>query len=425
MPPAMHVTSADRNIGMEKYVTGGKGIGGTIRQKLEDFRVYEISSFEENPDGKYRIVEVTKENKDTHSMIREIARSMRVSKERFSYAGLKDKRAITRQKMSVYGLENIPEIRISGVKIEQIGRSNKPMTLGGLEGNHFNVVIRDVDAKDAINRLEMITHEIAALGGVANFFGSQRFGTRRPVTHLVGERIVKNDFEGAVMTYIAQVFENESETAKSARDFISKTGDFRKGLQRMPLFLEFERAMLDYLIKNPGDWIGSFSVLSKKFRMLFVHAYQAYIFNKIVSERLKRGMPINKAVVGDMVLFRNGKFQKATKGTLEDINKVIGAGRAWVTAPLVGYETVLADGKQGDIEQGALDDADITTKNFEVPIARDFSSKGTRRAILLPVEPKFETSSDELNYGKIKVMLDFDLTKGGYATVVLREYMKC
>lgn len=425
MPSKMQVALADRIIGIETYVTGSEGIGGTIRQKLEDFRVSEISSFEENPDGRYLIVEVTKENRDTHSMIKEIARRLRVSKERLSYAGLKDKRAVTRQKMSIYGLEKMPEIEISGVKIEQIGRSNKSITLGSLEGNHFDVVIRNVDAREAMNRLEAITREIAAIGGVANFFGSQRFGARRPVTHLVGERIVKNDFEGAAMAYIAKVFEGESEAAKSARDFIAKTRDFKEGLQKMPFFLEFERAMLDYLVKNPGDWTGSFSVLSKKFRMLFVHAYQAYVFNRIVSERLKRGMPINKAVVGDTVLFRNGKFQKATKGTLDDINRVIGAGRALVTAPLVGYDTSLADGEQGGIEHGVLDEACITTKDFEVTSARDFSSRGTRRAMLLPLEPKFETAADELNSGKVKIMLDFDLAKGGYATVVLREYMKC
>ena len=52
------------------------------------------------------------------------------------------------------------------------------------------------------------------------------------------------------------------------------------------------------------------------------------------------------------------------------------------------------------------------------------SSKGTRREILLQVEPKFETLKDDLNPGKSKTTLEFMLPKGSYATTVLREYMK-
>ncbi|MDY6931991.1 MAG: tRNA pseudouridine(13) synthase TruD, partial [Halobacteriota archaeon] len=266
---------------------------------------------------------------------------------------------------------------------------------------------------------------------IGNFFGSQRFGTNRPVTHLVGDAIVRGDFEKAAMIYIAKPFPGESQEARSAREYIWETGELKEGLKKMPLFLRYERAMLNYLIANPGDFIGSFGVLPKNLRSMFIHALQSVIFNKILSSRIRRGFPINEALVGDVVCFRNDmgfpdvrRTQKVTSDNLDGINNLIRRKRAFVTAPIIGYQTEIIDGAMGDIERDVLEELSIEPENFRIDAAPDFSSKGLRREISLFTDIKYRIESDEINAGKFKVDLIFSLPKGSYATVVLREFLK-
>ena len=64
--------------------------------------------------------------------------------------------------------------------------------------------------------------------------------------------------------------------------------------------------MLNYLVEHPGDYAHSFDVLSVNLKRLFVHAYQSYLFNRILSRRLAAGMPLDRAVEGDVVCFAKG-----------------------------------------------------------------------------------------------------------------------
>lgn len=99
--------------------------------------------------------------------------------------------------------------------------------------------------------------------------------------------------------------------------------------------------------------------------------------------------------------------------------------RAFVTAPLFGYETELADGLQGEIEQRVLDREGVALEDFKVKVAPELASRGWRREVLLRLQNlRFEVGEDELHAGRTKVRLRFSLPKSGYATVVLREFMK-
>ncbi|MDD1745552.1 MAG: tRNA pseudouridine(13) synthase TruD, partial [Candidatus Methanoperedens sp.] len=82
------------------------------------------------------------------------------------------------------------------------------------------------------------------------------------------------------------------------------------------------------------------------------------------------------------------------------------------------------EGRMGEIEQEVIKESNIDTEGFKVPGMPEIASKGLRREIVLPVKPEFSVMEDEVNSGKTKVVLEFTLQKGGYATVVLREYMK-
>ncbi len=358
---------------------------------------------------------------------------MRISQQRFGWAGTKDKRAITKQKISIWDLseEDLSGVRLKDVELKPIGRSNNKISLGDLWGNRFKITIRDIglSQEETLLPVKSITQELER--GAPNFFGVQRFGELRPVTHVVGEAIARGNFRDAALTYIARAFPDEPEEIKKARQFVEDTGDYKEGLKLYPLRLQFERAMMNHLIAYPDDYTGAFKKLSPKLQAMFLHAYQSYIFNIILSRRIASGMSIHEAYDGDIVCFKNemglpdtSRLQKVTKDNLDGINNLINRGRAFVTAPLVGYETQFAEGALGEIERAVVRELNVDMEGFKVSGMPELSSRGLRREIILPFKPEFSVEEDETKSGRTKVTLGFSLQKGSYATTVLREYMK-
>jgi tRNA pseudouridine13 synthase len=431
----MQVPKIEKQIGIKLYSTDTNGLGGQPRQEVEDFIVKEVTNREEGNEGKYLILELVKRDWDTHHFTRTLAKILQISQKRISVAGTKDKRALTTQKISIFDVDasEIEKIHLKDIELKVLGRSRKSIELGDLWGNNFTITIRNIDysCEETARLLEKTTNGILAQGGVPNFFGIQRFGSVRPVTHLVGKAIVEGDFEKASMLYIAEPFPDEPEETKEARKFIKETRDFKEGLKLYPLRLGHERAMMNHLIANPDDFAGSFMVLPKNLYKMFVHGYQSYIYNTILCRRIEKGISLNQAVEGDIVCFKNevglpdsSKTESVTANTVAAMNRLIKRNRAFITAPLPGYNTEFASGIPGEIEQEILKELKVPLEGFNIEEIPEMSSKGIRREILLQVEPKFKVAEDELNLGKSKAVLEFMLPKGSYATTVLREYMK-
>jgi tRNA pseudouridine13 synthase len=222
--------------------------------------------------------------------------------------------------------------------------------------------------------------------GVPNYFGYQRFGTVRPNTHLVGREIVKGNLEKAVMKYLGEPFEGEKRDAYEARAFLDQTFDFKKALTLFPKRLGYERTLLHFLSEHPKDFAGALRRLPKKLRRMFVHAYQSFLFNKILS--------------------------KAIENNIEIRGKKI---------PLFGYESAFSE--IGDIEKKVLEEENIKTENFKINKMPELASKGFSRDASIDIEPIFTLEKDEITRGT-KCIVEFVLPKGSYATVVLREFMK-
>jgi tRNA pseudouridine13 synthase len=164
---------------------------------------------------------------------------------------------------------------------------------------------------------------------------------------------------------------------------------------------------------------------------MFVHAYQSYLFNLILSRRLERGLPINKALPGDIVCFKNAaglpdptRIQNVDEDTLDGINNLLQRGRAFVTGPIIGYETPMSGGLPREIELSVIEEEQVDIEGFRIPAVPELASKGLRREIIIPLDPEYRVTEDKLNPGFTAVELEFDLQRGAYATTVLREYMK-
>ena len=431
----------ERRIGIWYYATEAAGIGGTIKSIPADFVVREVTNRTEGAEGKYLIAELTKENWETHNVVHELSRRLRVSRNRIGFAGTKDKFALTTQKISLWDITEaeLDRVRITDVSLKVLGRSHKAVALGDLHGNEFSIVIRNLGgAKEEVQaRMDVITAELAALGGIPNFFGVQRFGTQRPITHTVGRYVIQGDVKGAVLAYLADVFPEETAEIKAARQLCQR-GEYKACLKQMPVFLRYERAMLNELVRGGEElrddarFRAALAVLPRNLQKMFVHAYQAYLFNLIVSRRLERGLPFNEAMVGDVVCYHDerglpdpARVERVTAAKVDAINRLIRHGRAFVTAPLIGSETEFANGAEGELERDVLVAEAVRLPDFQLDNLPDLSSKGNRRPILVPVTVRSsELVEDERNPGRWSVSLDFFLPKGAYATVVLREYTK-
>ena len=421
--------------GISVYATSTPGLDGTIKNIPEDFIVEEITNREEKLTGKQLICTLTKNNWDTHHLIRDISRILHMSQQRIGFAGTKDKNALTTQKISIYDLDEtqLERVRLKDVRITPIGRSDKKVSLGDLWGNKFKIIIRGIDhSQDEVEQLmDQTTSQISEIGGVPNFFGIQRFGIQRPITHLVGKKLVEGDLESAALMYIARPCPGESLDGRGVRQYVLDTRDFKGGLEKYPLRLRFERAMMNHLVEHSGDYAGAFNALSPNLRKMFVHAYQSYLFNQILSRRMETGLPFNLAQEGDIVCFKNAvglpdptRLQLVTDETLDGVNNLLRRGRAFITAPLIGYATQLSDGVPGEIEQSVIDEAGLDVEGFKMDILPELASKGLRREIIIPVKPDYIIIKDILNPGHIAIELDFSLQRGAYATIVLREYTK-
>ncbi len=429
------MTPIDETIGVKTYATNSDGIGGILKSQIDDFVVEEISSREEGQSGKYLILEVEKRNWDTYKLIRDLSRILQVSRNRFGWAGTKDKRAVTRQKISIWDMkeEEVNRIHLTDVSLRVLGRSNKEISLGDLYANRFRITVRKIPhtMDETIHRIEKIEKELLEVGGAPNFFGVQRFGEIRPITHLVGRAIIEGDFEQAVMIYLAKVYAGESEEDQEARKCLAETHDFNRCIKLYPKKLNHELAMLHHLAGNPTDYLGALAKLSENLQRMFIHAYQSYLFNLTLSRRIKEQIPLNRAIAGDIVCFKNAvglpdtrRIQKVTDQNIKGINNLIERGRAFITAPLFGYETHLSTGIPGEIEQQVIEEQSIKLKDFNVRDAPKYASKGLRREVLIHANRTYNVIPDELNSDYCKLIVDFTLQKGSYATMLLREYMK-
>ncbi|MFC6836584.1 tRNA pseudouridine(13) synthase TruD [Halomarina ordinaria] len=422
----------ERAVGIDHYVSDADGVGGRLRESPEDFRVREREAVDVEPvdadPGAYPhvVFRATLRNWDTNDYVAVLADRLGVSRERFSWAGTKDKRALTTQLFSVRWLDapDLPDVR--GASVEVLGRTGRPVLFGDLRGNEFDVVVRDPERPENVPAVVDALREFGDGETVAvpNVFGQQRFGTRRPVTHEVGLAIARGDWEGAVLAYVGNPSEREPESTREARTYAEETRDWAGALDRLPTRLGYERAMVHRLTENggeaPEDFRGALETAPNNIQRLFVNAAQSYLFNRMLSARLERGLPFHCPVAGDVVCFADGegqpdanRSQRVTEERVETVTRHCERGRAFVTAPLVGTETELAGGEQGDIERAVLDDADLAPADFDRE--GEFGSTGTRRAVLLTTA--LDVREDPLTFS-------FALPSGSYATVLMREFLK-
>src|SRR3989344_9151480 len=217
-----------------------------IKDKPEDFIVKEITNVKLG-NGDYSVFLLNKKDYTTIKAIQKIAERLNIKLKRIGFAGTKDKKAVTEQYISIFKT-NIKDLILKDIKLKYIGKSEKPISLGDLEGNEFRIIIRDINKRD-INNFENNLNKIE----IPNYFGEQRFSKNNKE---IGENIVKDDYKKSI-------------------SFIIKDDK------------EYGDKIKDYLKKNKNNYIGALRLIPIKILRLYVHSYQSYLWNLAAKECLK------------------------------------------------------------------------------------------------------------------------------------------
>ncbi|MDD5317978.1 MAG: tRNA pseudouridine(13) synthase TruD, partial [Candidatus ainarchaeum sp.] len=299
---------------MLHHLSDAPGIGGAIKGEPEDFVVEEITAEgrrlafgkrvrgRDERGGEYARFVLEKREWNTPQALQEIASRLRVGQKRFGYAGTKDRRAVTVQLCSAWGVE--PEafkaLGIPGVKVNGAWRARQGVRLGDLSGNAFTIRVRGARPRSA-QAVKKIFGELR--GAFPNYFGSQRFGSVRANTHLVGKAILRGDLEGAAKNYLCFTEGETNAEALSARARLAKEMDFGEAVEYFPRHLKYERAMLLHLAEVKNDYAGALRSLPRGILLMFVHAFQSMLWNEALSERISAGE--TAPARGDFVCPRN------------------------------------------------------------------------------------------------------------------------
>lgn len=222
--------------------------------------------------------ELEKRDIDHFATIKIIADFLGKSPQAVSYAGTKDKRAHTSQRISIErpSVETLQTFSHPNIILKKFKWNKRKIKMGYLDGNHFNITLRDIDKKDAIK----ISSQIKKRTFFPNYFGPQRFGINGGNIK-IGKAIIKRNFASALRLI------------QEDKGWEQNEGD------RPPLSI--------------------IKCLPKKILLMYVHSVQSKIFNDIVEQALGERLDLSQK--GQQSGILAGYKTRLSKGPLERIEQ--------------------------------------------------------------------------------------------------------
>ena len=368
-----------------------------------------------------------KRNMDTIGAVEYISRLLHRTQKTIKFAGNKDKRGITTQRLSSFN--TLPNEIISltknkrwnkNLEISNFSFSDKELRLGLLKGNQFCVCFRFVEGlKDIKSDLDLITKSINEKGFI-NYFGMQRFGVGNVSTHIIGKYIIKKKWKEAFAKIIST--DNMFDAMKQVglgKDVEKEIFDIEDKAKQMtiitdilkilPKFTNESKLLFNYKKCGKNSYQSSFKSLSKQLQVLYPHSYQSYIWNMTVSYRISKYG--RKLIIGDIVKKHESLYQEKnqeedcdipeeedknenSEKKLEKMDKIFTDNFDYITEeninkysfydlviPIVGYEIYYPKNDIKNYIEDLLKKDDLSFKDFEYQ-AVNFNSTGYFRKVI-------------------------------------------
>lgn len=331
----------------------------TLKQLPEDFIVKEIRKLKIIDSGRYLYIKVTKKNKNTLDVVKQLTKILHLPDKDIGFAGNKDKNAITEQFFSVKGIgkEKISKISIPNIKIEISGYGSLPLSLGDLEGNQFEITVRNLE-KEKIQKAPYIP----------NYFDEQRFASNNTA---IGKHIIKKEFVKALELM------NYSQCTQ-------------------------------HLETHKNDFVGALKLIPIRLLKMYVNAYQSYVWNETLTQYLREQGSVDK----------EEKYSKGTFVFVKNPEEFLS-----LEIPLIGCANNISKvGRINEIILKILQRENINPADFVIKQIKELTQMGELRKVFVEVKDLKigPPQKDELNKGKKKVSVLFSLGKGSYATMVVR-----
>jgi tRNA pseudouridine13 synthase len=285
------------------------------------------------------------------------------------------------------------------------GFTRIPLKKSSLHGNEFVIIIYNPNSSD-------ISSFVPYIKNIGNFYGLQRFGSERLVTHLVGREIVRRNFKKAVEFLLSYTTEYDSVLSKEIRYKSRDPKNFYQLIRQLPRSMDIEYQLISAMLNGKGP-IAALRSIPIGIRRLFVQAYQAYIFNKCLSTALLKNEDIFYSIDGDLCFEIRGPL---AFGKIRRFNPLIDTHSETVPAiQLVGYAFQPRGGRFEIITKNIMKEEGIAYRDFYIKEMQELSTQGGFRQATLCCE--------DFSY-RGSLMLSFKLPKGSYATTLLRDLMK-
>jgi len=302
--------------------------------------------------GDYCYFLLHKVNKDTNDAINQLAVKLRIRPDNFGYAGMKDRRAWTTQWVSLRKMEPCNVLRVGrsvhGVYVGNFRYAKTSLKLGMLRGNQFRIALRNASGTD-----EEMEQAMTSLrdNGFINYYGLQRFGTVVSTpTHEIGKYLLQGTSTIIITTilsifcvifsfnfiYCSDIFINLAgkwneaielilrprpdewdKDLAEARQIYADTKDPHAAYAKIKRLDKLEARLLKGLeISGNNNPQGAFDYIPRNIRLMYVHAYQSYVWNHVVSRRIREFG--TNVIVGDLVYDKQNCKENVADEIIDD-----------------------------------------------------------------------------------------------------------
>ncbi len=382
-----------------------------LKQRPEDFRVEELTTAVGGDTGEFAFYRLDKIGWTTPDALAAIRRRWNIDLRRLSYGGLKDRHAVTAQFLTIFRgpQRNLSHERIT---LTYLGLRTERYTSADIAANRFAVTLRAM-SDTAVSRALAALAEVEVCG-LPNYFDDQRFGSVEDPPAFVAKEMVLGRFEEVLKLALAAPYEFDRSEAKREKALLREHWADWAGL-KAKLPRGHARSLVDYLVTHPTDFKGAVARLRPDLQGLYLSAYQSYLWNRMLAAWLTHTLgPSNLAAV-ELKLGRvpvpvrvpdeHRSGWESLVLPLPSARVKPEPGAAWVP---VAEEVLKAEG---------LTLAGLKIKGMQQP----YFSKGDRAGCVRPSNLSHSDEADDLNAGRRKLMLRFDLPRGSYATMLVKR----